>query len=46
MLTYIDVYKRQALGNIIAQMLKSGEFTSLQNARDAIKKSFEIKLFQ
>lgn len=35
-----------ALGNIIAQMLKSGEFTSLQNARDAIKKSFEIKLFQ
>ncbi len=32
-----------ALGNLIVQMLKNGEFTSLQEARDSIAKSFDIK---
>lgn len=32
-----------ALGNLIVQMLKNGEFTSLQEARNVIAKSFNIK---
>ncbi len=32
-----------ALGNLIVQMLRNNEFTSLQEARDAIAKSFEIR---
>ncbi len=32
-----------ALGNLIVQMLKYNEFSSLQEARNAIAKSFEIK---
>lgn len=34
-----------ALGNLICQMLSSGEFDSLQQARDAITESFEIKAY-
>ncbi len=34
-----------ALGNLMVQMLKSNEFSSLQEARNAIAKSFEIKKF-
>ncbi len=32
-----------ALGNLVVQMLKNGEFTSLQEARNAIARSFDIK---
>ncbi len=32
-----------AIGNLIVQMIAGGEFTSLQQARDAIKNSFDIK---
>ncbi len=32
-----------ALGNLIVQMLKNSEFTSLQEARNVIAKSFDIK---
>ncbi len=32
-----------ALGNLMVQMLMNGEFTSLQEARDAIARSFDIK---
>ncbi len=35
-----------ALGNLIVQMLKNKEFASLQEARNAIAKSFEIKEVQ
>lgn len=34
-----------ALGNLMSQMLEKGEFTSLQEARNAVKKSFDIKKF-
>lgn len=32
-----------ALGNLIVQFIKGGEFANLQQARNAIKESFEIK---
>ena len=32
-----------AIGNLIVQMIAAGEFSSLQQARDAVRKSFEIK---
>ncbi|MBQ4265522.1 MAG: rhamnulokinase [Clostridia bacterium] len=32
-----------AIGNLIVQMIAKGEFTSLQEARDTVKKSFDIK---
>ncbi len=35
-----------ALGNLMIQMLKNKEFTSLQEARNAIARSFEIKEVQ
>ncbi len=34
-----------ALGNLVVQMLRGGEFASLQEARNAIAESFEIKQF-
>jgi rhamnulokinase len=34
-----------AIGNLMCQMIKAGEFANLQDARDSIKKSFEIKRF-
>ncbi len=41
--TYAGPSEGTALGNLMVQMIYSEEFTSLQAARDAIKKSFEIK---
>lgn len=32
-----------AIGNLIVQMIAKGEFSSLQEARDTIKRSFDIK---
>jgi rhamnulokinase len=32
-----------ALGNLMIQMLAAGEYAALQQARDAVKKSFDIK---
>ncbi|MBT9776318.1 rhamnulokinase [Clostridium sp. MCC353] len=44
-----DVYagptEATAIGNLTAQMLKSGEFNSLKEARESIFKSFEIKKY-
>ena len=34
-----------AIGNLLVQMLAAGEFASLQEARDAVRTSFEIKEF-
>lgn len=35
-----------ALGNLIVQFICAGEYKDLQEARDAIKKSFDIKLIE
>ena len=35
-----------ALGNLMVQFICSGEYKNLQEARDAIKKSFDIKLVE
>ena len=35
-----------ALGNLIVQFICSGEYKNLQEARDAIKKSFDIKCIE
>ena len=34
-----------AIGNIVAQMIKAGEFKDLKAARSCIRQSFEIKVF-
>jgi len=34
-----------ALGNLMSQMIENKEFTSLQDARNCVKKSFDIKKF-
>lgn len=34
-----------AIGNIVAQMLAKGEFTSKEEARESIHKSFEVKVY-
>ncbi|MCD7738003.1 MAG: rhamnulokinase [Lachnospiraceae bacterium] len=41
--TYAGPSEGTALGNLMIQMIYSGEFASLQEARDAIRKSFAIK---
>lgn len=35
-----------AIGNILAQLLKAEEFASKEEARDAVHKSFDIKIYQ
>lgn len=35
-----------AIGNILAQMIKSGEFKNLKQARKCVKNSFKIKYFE
>ena len=35
-----------AIGNILAQMLKAKEFASKEEARDAVHKSFDIKVYK
>ncbi len=42
---YTGPIEGTALGNIMCQMIKSGEFENLSEARGAIRKSFEIKEF-
>jgi len=42
---YTGPVEGTALGNIMCQMIKSGEFENLSEARGAIRKSFEIKEF-
>lgn len=39
---YAGPVEGTSLGNLIVQFLYAGEYTDLQNARDAIRKSFEI----
>ncbi len=45
----IDVYagpiEATSLGNLAIQMIKSGEFKDISNAREAIKESFDIEKF-
>lgn len=43
---YAGPTEATAIGNIVAQMLKSGEFTSLEEARSCIFESFGVKTFQ
>lgn len=40
---YAGPVEGTAIGNLIVQMIANGEFTSLQQARDAIRDSFHIK---
>ena len=40
---YAGPVEGTAIGNLIVQMINGGEFDSLQAARDAIRKSFDIK---
>ena len=35
-----------AIGNLTAQMLKAGEFSKVEEARDVIHESFDIKVYQ
>lgn len=35
-----------AIGNILTQMIQSGEFADLKQARECVAKSFEIKIYQ
>ena len=35
-----------ALGNLMSQMIRKGEYENLQEARKAVKKSFDIKKFE
>ena len=39
---YAGPVEGTAIGNLIVQMIAGGEFDSLQTARDAVKKSFDI----
>lgn len=41
---YAGPVEGTAIGNLMVQMLKSGEFDSLENARNAVMNSFDIKL--
>jgi rhamnulokinase len=42
---YAGPVEGTALGNLIVQMLHAGEFSDLQQARNAIKQSFEIRRY-
>ena len=35
-----------AIGNITAQMLKAGEFSTVEEARTAIHESFDVKIYR
>ena len=43
MSVYAGPTEGTAIGNLIVQMIAKGELTSLQEARDTVKKSFDIK---
>ena len=40
---YAGPVEGTAIGNLIIQMIKAGEFADLQSARDAVRTSFDIK---
>ncbi len=40
---YAGPIEGTAIGNLIVQMIEAGEYENLQTARDAIRRSFEIK---
>ena len=40
---YAGPVEGTAIGNLVVQMIRSGEYENLQAARDAIRRSFEIK---
>ena len=40
---YAGPVEGTAIGNLMVQMIKAGEFTDLQAARDAVRSSFEIE---
>ncbi len=42
---YAGPIEGTAIGNLLVQMIRTGEFADLQAARDAIRNSFEIKTF-
>ena len=43
---YAGPVEGTAIGNLIVQMIEAGEYQNLQAARDAIRRSFEIKEIQ
>ncbi|MCR4746055.1 MAG: rhamnulokinase [Lachnospiraceae bacterium] len=43
---YAGPIEGTAIGNILMQMIAEGDYSSLQEARDSIYKSFEIKVFE
>lgn len=43
---YAGPVEGTAIGNLVVQMLKEGEFDSLQDARDIIRKSFDIRVIK
>ena len=40
---YAGPVEGTAIGNLVVQMIAGGEFSDLQQARDSIRESFEIK---
>jgi len=40
---YAGPIEGTAIGNLLVQMIRAGEFDSLQAARDAIRESFDIQ---
>ncbi|MCD8122528.1 MAG: rhamnulokinase [Clostridiales bacterium] len=43
---YAGPVEGTAIGNLLVQMIRAGEFDSLQAARDAVRKSFDIRRIQ
>ena len=40
------MYKRQATGNILAQLMARGEISSLEEGREIVRNSFEFETFE
>ncbi len=43
---YAGPIEGTSLGNLVVQMIGAGEFSDLQQARDAIRSSFDVKVFE
>ena len=43
---YAGPTEATAIGNLAVQMMKGGEYESLEDARENIAKSFEIKVYE
>ncbi|MCD8369544.1 MAG: rhamnulokinase, partial [Clostridiales bacterium] len=43
---YAGPVEGTAIGNLLVQMIRAGEFDSLQSARDAVRKNFDIRRIQ